>query len=67
MSINFIGGLPEDLTQELLVGKLLVGGLGVCDFFVGCRHNRRSGGAGSSGYGQSSYGNKRSRWGQGHW
>ena len=29
MSIDFIGGLPEDLTQELLVGKLLVGGLGV--------------------------------------
>ena len=29
MSINFIGGLPESLTQELLGGKLLVGGLGV--------------------------------------
>ena len=29
MSINFIGSLPESLTQELLVGKLLVGGLGV--------------------------------------
>ena len=24
-----MGGLPESLTQELLVGKLLVGGLGV--------------------------------------
>ena len=32
MSINFIGSLPESLTQGLLVGKLLVGGLGVpCD------------------------------------
>ena len=29
MSINFIGSLPESLTQGLLVGKLLVGGLGV--------------------------------------
>ena len=29
MSINFIGGLPESLTQGLLVRKLLVGGLGV--------------------------------------
>ncbi len=29
MSIDFIGSLPENLTQELLVGKLLVGGLGV--------------------------------------
>ena len=27
---NFTGNLPEDLTQGLLVGKLLVGGLGVC-------------------------------------
>ena len=26
---NFIGGLPESSTQGLLVGKLLVGGLGV--------------------------------------
>ena len=26
---NFIGSLPESLTQGLLVGKLLVGGLGV--------------------------------------
>ena len=26
---DFIGGLPESLTQGLLVGKLLVGGLGV--------------------------------------
>ena len=26
---NFIGSLPEGLTQGLLVGKLLVGGLGV--------------------------------------
>ena len=29
MSINFIGSLPESLTQELLVRKLLVGGLSV--------------------------------------
>ena len=29
MSIDFIGGFPESLTQELLVGKLLVGGLGI--------------------------------------
>ena len=29
MSVEFIGGLPESLTQRLLVGKLLVGGLGV--------------------------------------
>ena len=29
MPINLIGNLPERLTQELLVGKLLVGGLGV--------------------------------------
>ena len=29
MSINFIGSLPETLAQELLVGNLLVGGLGV--------------------------------------
>ena len=29
MSINCIGNLPESLTQELLIGKLLVGGLGV--------------------------------------
>ena len=29
MSIDFIGSLPESLTQELLVGKLLLGGLGV--------------------------------------
>ena len=27
--MNLIGGLPESLTQGLLVGKLLVGGLGV--------------------------------------
>ena len=27
--LNFIGGLPEDLTRGLLVGNLLVGGLGV--------------------------------------
>ena len=27
--LNCIGSLPESLTQELLVGKLLVGGLGV--------------------------------------
>ena len=27
--MNFIGGLPESLTQGPLVGKLLVGGLGV--------------------------------------
>ena len=27
--LNLIGGLPERLTQGLLVGKLLVGGLGV--------------------------------------
>ena len=31
MSIDFIGSLPESLTQELLVGKRLVGGLGVWD------------------------------------
>ena len=29
MSINCIGNLPQSLTQELLLGKLLVGGLGV--------------------------------------
>ena len=29
MSINLIGGLPESMSQGLLVGKLLVGGLGV--------------------------------------
>ena len=29
MPISLIGNLPERLTQELLVGKLLVGGLGV--------------------------------------
>ena len=29
LPINFTGSLPESLTQELLVGKLLVGGLGV--------------------------------------
>ena len=29
---NFIGGLPESLAQGLLVGKLLVGGLGVFTF-----------------------------------
>ena len=29
MSVEFIGSLPESLTQGLLVGKLLVGGLGV--------------------------------------
>jgi len=29
MSMKFIGSLPESLTQGLLVGKLLVGGLGV--------------------------------------
>ena len=27
--LNCIGGLPESLTQGLLVGKLLIGGLGV--------------------------------------
>ena len=27
--MNFIGSLPESLTQGLLIGKLLVGGLGV--------------------------------------
>ena len=27
--LNLIGGLPESLTQGLLVGKLLVGGPGV--------------------------------------
>ena len=27
--LNFIGSLPESLTQGLLVGKLLIGGLGV--------------------------------------
>ena len=27
--LNFIGGLPESLTQGLLIGKLLVCGLGV--------------------------------------
>ena len=27
---NCIGSLPESLTQGLLVGKLLIGGLGVC-------------------------------------
>ena len=26
---NLIGSLPENVTQELLVGKLLVGGMGV--------------------------------------
>ena len=30
MSINFMGRPPESLTQEPLVAKLLVGGLGVC-------------------------------------
>ena len=29
--LNFIGGLPESLTQGPLVGKLLIGGLGVLD------------------------------------
>ena len=29
MSVEFYRGLPESLTQGLLVGKLLVGGLGV--------------------------------------
>ena len=27
--MNFIGSLPESLTQELLIGKLIIGGLGV--------------------------------------
>ena len=27
--LNFTGGLPESLTQGLLIGKLLIGGLGV--------------------------------------
>ena len=27
--LNFIGSLPESLTQGLLIGKLLIGGLGV--------------------------------------
>ena len=27
--LSFIGSLPESLTRELLIGKLLVGGLGV--------------------------------------
>ena len=29
MSVEFIGSLPESLTQGLLIGKLLIGGLGV--------------------------------------
>ena len=29
MSVEFDRGLPESLTQGLLIGKLLVGGLGV--------------------------------------
>ena len=29
---NFIGSLPESSTQELLVGKLSVGGLGVISY-----------------------------------
>ena len=39
---NFIGSLPESLTQGLLVGKLLVGGLGVTRtcHFCGCRARR---------------------------
>ena len=32
MSVEFIGSLPESLTRGLLVGKLLVGGLGVLVF-----------------------------------
>ena len=32
---NFIGSLPESLTQGLLVGQLLVGGLGVY-VFISC-------------------------------
>ena len=31
---NLIGGLPESLTQGLLVGKLLVGGLGVAQLLT---------------------------------
>ena len=31
---DFIGGLPENLTQGLLIGKLLVGGLGVLREFI---------------------------------
>ena len=41
MSVEFdrlIGGVPESSTRGLLVGKLLVGGLGVVLFFAGsCR------------------------------
>ena len=29
MSVEFIGGLPESLIQGLLIGKFVVGGLGV--------------------------------------
>ena len=32
--LNFIGSLPESLTQGLLIGKLLIGGLGVADVWA---------------------------------
>ena len=31
MSVEFDRGLPESLTRGLLIGKLLIGGLGVHD------------------------------------
>ena len=34
MSVEFLGESPGKLTQGLLVGKLLVGALGVCDYII---------------------------------
>ena len=34
MSVEFIGGLSESLTQGRLVGKLLVGGPGVAQWLM---------------------------------
>ena len=49
--LNLIGSLPESLTQGLLVGKLLVGGLGVAHIAPGAQrpvrpreHNLSQGG-----------------------
>ena len=39
--LNFIGSLPESLTQGLLVGKLLVGGLGVFAY-LHCDNNNEN-------------------------
>ena len=38
MSVEFDDGFPEDLTQGLLIGKLLIGGLGVVNKASGGSH-----------------------------